>query len=104
MIDVDHHDAFDVRFLDEVAQNGDKPDLSIVSVEIKNKLSVVSTPRTRYGSEADNISPSKYQQSAQVGKVPPPMVSSSKPKLLPSSQESISSSLPVEYVFLLVSC
>lgn len=42
MTDVEHHDAFEVRFLDEVAQYGDKPDYSVVTVEVKNKLSVVS--------------------------------------------------------------
>jgi hypothetical protein len=39
---VEDHDAFSVRFLDEVAQHGDTPDYSVVSVEIKNNLSVVS--------------------------------------------------------------
>jgi hypothetical protein len=43
MEDVEHHDAFEIRYLDEVAQHGEKPDYSIVSVEVKNKLSVVST-------------------------------------------------------------
>jgi hypothetical protein len=40
--DVEQHDAFEVRFLDEVAQYGEKPDYSVVTVEVKNKLPVVS--------------------------------------------------------------
>jgi hypothetical protein len=45
MADVEQHDAFEVRFLDDVAQHGDGPDYSVVTVEVKNKLSVVSPIR-----------------------------------------------------------
>jgi len=41
MTDVEHHDAFAVRFLDEVAQHSDNPDYSVVTVEVRNKLAVV---------------------------------------------------------------
>jgi hypothetical protein len=44
IVDVEHHDAFEVRFLDEVAQHGDRPDYSMVTVEVKNKLPVVGPP------------------------------------------------------------
>jgi hypothetical protein len=42
MADVEQHDAFEVRFLAEVAKHGDRPDYSVVLVEVKNKLPVVS--------------------------------------------------------------
>jgi len=41
IVDVEHHDAFEVRFLNEVAQHSDNPDYSVVTVEVKNKLAVV---------------------------------------------------------------
>jgi hypothetical protein len=44
IVDVEQHDAFEVRFLDEVAQYGDKPDCSGVTVEVNNKLPVVGPP------------------------------------------------------------
>lgn len=60
---MEHHDAFEVRYLDEVAQHGERPDYSVVTVEIKNKLPVVSgSPETStYMLTASACLPVEYQ-------------------------------------------
>ena len=42
-LDVEQHDAFEIRFLDGIAQHGYKPDFSVVHIEVKNKLPVVNS-------------------------------------------------------------
>jgi len=42
MSGVEHHDAFEIQFLDEVVKHRDRPDYSLIHVEVRNKLPMVS--------------------------------------------------------------
>jgi hypothetical protein len=98
MIDIEQHEAFEVRFLEEVAQHSDKPDYSVISVEIENKLNVVSILTRLLSVITDDCSPSTCLPSVQVGRAVQPMDCSLKPELVYCSLGSTLSSSHVAYV------
>jgi hypothetical protein len=77
MSGVEQHEAFQVRYLHEVAQHGDTPDYSMVTVEITNNLPVVSPGCPEYLGCTDAFSLSMFGPSDQVGKVTVTAMSSS---------------------------
>jgi hypothetical protein len=95
---VEDHDAFSVRFLDEVAQHGDTPDYSMVTLEVKNHLSVVNQNHGYLDIWLTPYSRSTFPASAQAGKAVPPTASFTRAKHLFWNLDQTSSSSHVEYV------